>query len=1316
MKNKNAILNFLFGLIFLIGLVGCLNKTDPLREFESTITIEQRDLEYCVDRRLTNSPYANSGEVEGSTPSTSFTICTEEQFLEIGNHPLDWNKHFILKADLDFVHFDLDANHSYKPISVYRTNLSVGDTDFDGVDDAEIDYTEDDHPFTGVFNGNNHTIYRFRATFVNDEENQYKSIGMFPFLSVPGVIKNLKLVKHRVMKSDDDEVTYGMGMLVGYNDGGEIDNVHIESGSMYAGDSRVGGMVGFQGGGKIINSSVEFEDVVRGDNLIGGLVGEMNNGLVLQSSVHLNQIIGENNLGGLIGKANRTTIRDSKVYLVGNVQGSANNIGGFIGLHSNGAILYSSVEVNGITGNKNVGGFIGENESGEIHYSSSKVRQNIEGVDDYIGGFVGLNVRSPITNSDSFMKNISGKNYVGGFIGESTESNIENNKVEIDNLLTVNHHGGGLIGKNTGGLIYGANTQVLAIVANNEDCPHFATTGGLIGEAIDGEESEGRILYSQANITSSISGHGIVGGLVGKNNVEINYSQAVTNLIQGTGSSVGGLVGFNYSDGHYQSGRIEYSYAINSNTIVGQGNVGGLVGKNGHYRNLEDETSGVNPICDNGSEDVNGYRRAGGEIEFSYVDGETIYTTGEGHNVGGLVGYGWESRIQASYADVDKSVYGVGYNDSPTVLKKYPSENIGGFIGYAKDSSVRSSYARVGKVYGGYKNVGGFVGQSITSTFMYNFAVGDVEGFSSEGMCHNDENLTKQYPTQELCEEVGACDGNSTYSDPTSCNYSGYCYDPTENYSKSDLIDLSTPETCIQYGACYPFSTPFLSAKEDLDMGGYSSLDESSLNIANDGIDHVDYREKCLASFSCIDANGEIVEGVTTYQECISGGICLTTRDENAFSDDEGNLLNPFFYDNSIGGLFPGDEVTLSDGTTSSNYLRSFAGELVRDRATCCQYGGREDEDNIHEIRWVSNKWIKNYWVPNGFNWSYGRHTSDNTQCLEWEQTYQWNSTRSTENGRHTIPKVGRFAGGFDFHWSVENERYYHESLWIQNFTSNYADNTCSNASGKLVDEIKPADATNEDIPDVDAYDCTYDKDNSGVIDGDDDYSDVENLDQVNCHDYTKRVSCSDGSFSKADRACQCGHAPEDLSFDLYTYQQKEFIFFPEDVISCDDLYKDPQGGEEVTDLYGDTVIDNDQDQTDVVIGKPETCNDSMIKQFYLHDQLRVSFWVDNSEKPSTGCQGGDDGYGLDNSYTEEPWADDSGGDLNFDDFGEDLNFAKRAYFLEQPMGRSKVTEGDCYQERYFYKKTNAPMKYWDFYHFWDSYLDKYPTVKKVDQ
>ena len=527
-------------------------------------------------------------------------------------------------------------------------------------------------------------------------------------------------------------------------------------------------------------------------------------------------------------------------------------------------------------------------------------------------------------------------------------------------------------------------------------------------------------------MTSTITGNGIIGGLVGKNNVEINYSQAVTNLIEVTGNDVGGLVGFNYSDGHYQSGRIEHSYAINSNKIVGESNVGGLVGKNGNQRDLQEELSGVNPECASGSENVNGYRFAGGEIQFSYVDGETIYGKNGGANIGGFIGYGWESRVQASYADVDNSVYGTGYGTGDVM----PVENIGGFIGYAWDSSVRSSFAR-GDVYGSFRNVGGFVGKSQTSTFMYNFAVNEyIDGYSPEGICHdptedadasNSDHIkaTKQYPTEDLCNAVGTCQ-ESEYTDETSCMESGYCFDPS-NSSNSDVTNYTKPESCIYAGACYAFSTSYADALSDvntdeqiesLSVYYLNIVDEVSSNDDGDEYDSnkevVDYREKCLASYSCIDANGELVDA-ETFEECIGGGMCITTLVSEGFNyNDEGddgvqqtvvnvdgscatdsinNATNvappdgvcdvddsadrPARYDRTPDGILVSNK-PLSDGRMPDYFLRAGSdGNVIRDRGNCCQYGGLEDDNHPHEVRWVANKWVKNYWVPKGYNWTF---------------------------------------------------------------------------------------------------------------------------------------------------------------------------------------------------------------------------------------------------------------------------------------------------------------------------------------------------------
>ena len=253
--------------------------------------------------------------------------------------------------------------------------------------------------------------------------------------------------------------------------------------------------------------------------------------------------------------------------------------------------------------------------------------------------------------------------------------------------------------------------------------------------------------------------------------------------------------------------------------------------------------------------------------------------------------------------------------------------------------------------------------------------------------------------------------------------------------------------------------------------------------------------------------------------------------------------------------------------------------------------------------------------------------------------------------------------------------------------------------------------------------------------------------DQVACHDFSKQVNClvDETSFDFPNRNCDCGHSAEsgESKYELLEYRPKEFIFEAKDVVSCDNVFDPLQAGVE-TETSGDTVVDHDQDQTPVNIGEPEKCNDSMVLQFGLQDQLRVSYWVDNSEKASAACSAGsddqaygdygDEDFGGDfgdefadeaggDEFADEAdgdeFADEEGGDEFADEEGGD-EFADEEFAdeleLEAEEGQPIKTENDCYQERFLFKKENPPLKYWDFNYFWNSYLDKYPTIQKVDK
>ena len=173
----------------------------------------------------------------------------------------------------------------------------------------------------------------------------------------------------------------------------------------------------------------------------------------------------------------------------------------------------------------------------------------------------------------------------------------------------------------------------------------------------------------------------------------------------------------------------------------------------------------------------------------------------------------------------------------------------------------------------------------------------------------------------------------------------GYCYDPNGVVPKEDLEEFESPEKCIHAGACYAFSTSYTDAIE----GAAEPIFD--FNIPDDGIERVDDREKCLASFSCIDANGELTEA-TTYEECVQGGICLTTLVDNALDYQEAGIFKPWrYYDGTDDRS--GEEVILADETKSTNYLRNSGDDvLTRDRQECCGYGGLEADGQPNTLGW----------------------------------------------------------------------------------------------------------------------------------------------------------------------------------------------------------------------------------------------------------------------------------------------------------------------------------------------------------------------------
>ena len=140
-------------------------------------------------------------------------------------------------------------------------------------------------------------------------------------------------------------------------------NIGVVNGTISGGNYRVGGLVGANNGGTI--KQCFFSGTVTGAyRTVGGLAG-FSSGQI-EESYTTGSVSGSGRMGGFVGNlGDNAVIKDC--YSTSNVNGLAENIGGFIGrcLDVDATITncYSSGTVSGTT---NVGGFMGDNNSATL--------------------------------------------------------------------------------------------------------------------------------------------------------------------------------------------------------------------------------------------------------------------------------------------------------------------------------------------------------------------------------------------------------------------------------------------------------------------------------------------------------------------------------------------------------------------------------------------------------------------------------------------------------------------------------------------------------------------------------------------------------------------------------------------------------------------------------------------------------------------------------------------------------------------------------------------------------------------------------------
>jgi hypothetical protein len=301
-------------------------------------------------------------------PNNPYLIYDANQMYAIGIDANDWDKCFKLMADIDLGQFDgKDGRPKFRTIGY--ASISTVDTYY--------------VPFTGSFDGNNHTISNF--TYTSTDSNDFNSVGLFGDIYDPNSeIKNLGLIGPNVTGND-----YMVGSLVGRLGEGTISNCYAE-GCSVTGRFVVGGLVGGNGG--TINNCYTIGSV-SGYKHVGGLVG--NNGGTITNCYTIGSVSGYQYVGGLVGldvgtinNCNSNTSVSGSIYVGGLIGIVGTEILGF----SPGYIVSNCYSTGSVSGTNVVGGLVGYNILGTITNCFSVGSVTGSGK---VGGLVGNNRCSP---------------------------------------------------------------------------------------------------------------------------------------------------------------------------------------------------------------------------------------------------------------------------------------------------------------------------------------------------------------------------------------------------------------------------------------------------------------------------------------------------------------------------------------------------------------------------------------------------------------------------------------------------------------------------------------------------------------------------------------------------------------------------------------------------------------------------------------------------------------------------------------------------------------------------------------------------------
>jgi len=232
----------------------------------------------------------------------------------------------------------------------------------------------DSSPFTGIFDGNNHTVSNLTVSSAADYQ------GLFGYAS-GATIKNLNLTGAAVAGGNN------VGALAGYSASSTISNCSA-AGTSITGTNGVGGLIGYNTG-TVTGTAGSYCHTgfatITGTNNVGGFIG--NNTAAISYCYVTGAVTGYYTVGGLIG-SNSGPVTYSHASTTATVNG-AYYTGGLIGVNGSGGPMnycYASNQVIGSGGTYDTGGLVGRNWDAITNcYATGNVSGSVN-----VAGLVGL--------------------------------------------------------------------------------------------------------------------------------------------------------------------------------------------------------------------------------------------------------------------------------------------------------------------------------------------------------------------------------------------------------------------------------------------------------------------------------------------------------------------------------------------------------------------------------------------------------------------------------------------------------------------------------------------------------------------------------------------------------------------------------------------------------------------------------------------------------------------------------------------------------------------------------------------------------------